>query len=180
MLKLGFVHRFVPPVRKGQPTLLLLHGTGGNENDMLPVGRELDPKAGMLTPRGKVMENGMPRFFRRFAEGVFDLEDLVYRSQELAEFLRAASARYGFDALNVVAVGYSNGANIATSLALLHPDVLAGAILFRPMLPLVPKQLPDLTNLKLFISAGNLDPIVSREETEKLVSFLRKWEPMSS
>src|SRR6476646_3067578 len=118
-----FLHEFVRG--KSDRTLLLWHGTGGNERDLIPLGREIDPDASLLSPRGKILENGMPRFFRRLAEGVFDLEDLKYRTNELAEFIAAAGEHYGFAADKLVAVGYSNGANIAASLLLLRPEVLS-------------------------------------------------------
>src|SRR5678815_3087091 len=135
-----FIHAFVPG--SSQRTLLLLHGTGGNERDLIPLGRELDPNAALLSPRGKVLENGMPRFFRRLAEGVFDLEDLKTRTNELADFVAAAAQHYGFASDNVVAVGYSNGANIAASMLLLRPEIMNAAILFRAMVPLTPDKLP--------------------------------------
>src|SRR5215472_12108684 len=124
-----FVHEFVPS--SSNRTMLLLHGTGGNERDLIPLGRELDPDAALLSPRGKVLENGNPRFFRRLAEGVFDLKDLEERTHELADFVLAAAERYHFQTRNLIAVGYSNGANIAASMLLLRPEILAGAILFR-------------------------------------------------
>src|ERR1700740_3342048 len=124
-----FIHEYVPGSSKR--TLLLLHGTGGNELDLIPLGRELDPNASLLSPRGKVLESGMPRFFRRLAEGVFDLEDLTKRTQELADFVIAAAQRYKIDMKSTVAVGYSNGANIAASMLLLRPEILSAAILFR-------------------------------------------------
>ena len=136
-----FIHEFV--AGKSNRTLLLLHGTGGNERDLIPLGRELDPNAALLSPRGKILENGMPRFFRRLAEGVFDLEDLKKRTHELADFVVAAADRYKIDIHNIVAVGYSNGANIAASMLLLRPEILSAAILFRAMLPLVPDQQPS-------------------------------------
>lgn len=171
---LGFVHRFVPAEDVGaSPTLLLLHGTGGNESDLLPLGRQIAPEASLLSPRGKVLEHGMPRFFRRLAEGVFDIEDLTVRTNELADFVTAAAA-YGFDPRRVIAVGYSNGANIAASLMLLRPGVLAGAILFRPMVPLVPQPLPDLSGTFVFAAAGRNDPIVPPRETERLVALLEE------
>src|ERR1700719_2478432 len=133
-----FIHEFVPG--NSDRTLLLLHGTGGNERDLIPLGQELDPNASLLSPRGKVLENGMPRFFRRLAEGVFDLEDLKKRTQELADFVVSAAEHYKIDNKQIVAVGYSNGANIAASMLLLRPEVLPAAILFRAMVPLIPEQ----------------------------------------
>jgi predicted esterase len=140
--ELGFVHVFVPAENSTAPTLLMLHGTGGDERDLLPLGAELWPGAGLLGVRGKVLEDGMPRFFRRFAEGVFDVEDLKSRTEELAQFIDAASERYEFSKKKLIAVGYSNGANMAASLILLHPHHLAAAILFRPMVPFVPEFRP--------------------------------------
>ena len=170
-LQPDFIHEFVPGT--SERTLLLLHGTGGNERDLIPLGRELDPSAALLSPRGKVLENGMPRFFRRLAEGVFDLEDLEKRTNELADFVAAAAQRYGFAANNVVAVGYSNGANIAASILLLRPEMLRGAVLFRAMVPLVPENLPDLSSLLVWIGAGSGDPIIPTSETQRLVELLR-------
>ena len=169
---LGFNHRFVPAQSPSLPTLLLLHGTGGDENDLLPLGQVLAPRAALLSPRGKILENGMPRFFRRLAMGVFDEKDLRFRTQELADFVRAASSRYGFDVGNVVAAGYSNGANIAGSMLLLYPQVLRAAMLFSPMLPLVPEPVPNLKGVAVFVAAGRTDPIVPPENTRKLVSLL--------
>src|SRR5437868_4710979 len=166
-----FIHEFIPG--DSPRTLLLLHGTGGNERDLIPLGRELDAKAALLSPRGKVLENGMPRFFRRLAEGVFDLEDLKYRTNELADFVTAAGKHYGFATDQLVAVGYSNGANIAASLLLLRPETIHAAILFRAMVPLVPEKLPDLSLVRVWIGAGNQDPIVSTSETQRLVELLR-------
>jgi phospholipase/carboxylesterase/glyoxalase family protein len=171
---LGFIHQFVPAESASLATLLLLHGTGGDENDLLPLGQALAPGAALLSPRGKVLENGMPRFFRRLAMGVFDEQDLRFRTQELAEFIRAASDRYGFDLENVVAVGYSNGANIAGSLLLLYPQTLRAAVLLSPMLPLKPEQVPDLKSVAVFVAAGRADPIVAPENTKQLVSLLEQ------
>jgi len=174
--RLDFIHKWVPATRPNNNiTLLLLHGTGGNEDDLIPIASELSPGSSMLSPRGKVLENGMPRFFRRFAEGIFDVEDLKYRTNELAGFIKTASSRYGFDQNSIVGVGYSNGANIGASLLLLQPRVLRGAILFRPMVPLVPEKQPDLTGTPVYISAGVTDPIVARSETERLVKMLREY-----
>jgi predicted esterase len=169
---LDFIHQFVPG--KSARTLLLLHGTGGTEHDLLSLGQALDPQAALLSPRGKVLENGMPRFFRRLAEGVFDEEDLIRRTHELAGFVAAAAKEYAFDATRVVALGYSNGANIAGGLLLLHPRTLAGAALLRPMVPLIPKTLPDLKGKPIFIGAGNHDPIVPVANTRKLVALLER------
>jgi predicted esterase len=167
-----FIHEFI----SGSPnrTLLLLHGTGGNERDLIPLGRELDPTAALLSPRGKVLENGMPRFFRRLAEGVFDLEDLKNRTNELADFVAAAAQHYGFAPEKVVAAGYSNGANIAASMLLLRPEVLSTAILFRAMVPLVPDEQPKLSSMRVWIGAGTNDPIIPTSETKRLAELLRK------
>src|SRR5881398_4255125 len=154
-LQPDFLHEFVPG--NSNRTLLLLHGTGGNERDLIPLGRELDPSAALLSPRGKVVENGMPRFFRRLAEGVFDLEDLKIRTNELADFVAAAAQHYGFSSDKVVAVGYSNGANIAASMLLLRPEILHGAVLFRAMVPLVPEKQPNLSRVRVWIGAGTND-----------------------
>ncbi len=170
---LGFTHRFVPATAADAPTLLLLHGTGGSESDLLPLGREIAPGAALLSPRGKVLERGMPRFFRRLAEGVFDEADLKLRTQELAEFIEAAAGVYALDRNRIVAVGYSNGANIAASLLLLRPDALAGAILLRAMVPLVPGVLPALSGAPVLLAAGEGDPMVSPAQTERLAALLQ-------
>src|SRR5213593_2385004 len=143
-LQPDFIHEFVGG--KSDRTLLLLHGTGGNERDLVPLGRELDPNASLLSPRGKVLENGMPRFFRRLAEGVFDLEDLKTRTNELADFVTAAARHYKLASDHIVGVGYSNGANIAASMLLLRPEIMHAAILFRAMVPLIPEKLSDLSS----------------------------------
>ena len=166
-----FIHEFVPGT--SSQTLLLLHGTGGNERDLIPLGRELDPSAALLGPRGKILENGMPRFFRRLAEGVFDMEDLKKRTNELADFVAAAIRHYKLSADWVVAVGYSNGANIAASMLLLRPEIFRAAILFRAMVPLAPESLPDLSSVRVWIGAGNQDPIIPASETQRLVKLLR-------
>jgi len=167
-----FIHEFVPG--SSSRTLLLLHGTGGNERDLIPLGRELDPNAALLSPRGKVLEHGMPRFFRRLAEGVFDLEDLKTRTNELADFVAAAVRHYKLAADHIVGVGYSNGANIAASMLLLRPEIMHGAILFRAMVPLNPDTLPDLSSVRVWIGAGDQDPIVPASETERLAQLLRR------
>ena len=168
-----FVHLFQPPATAGGPILLLLHGTGGNEHDLVPLAEMLLPGAGVLSPRGKVLERGMPRFFRRLAEGVFDIEDLKLRTAELADFIVASAAEYNFSTTDVTAVGFSNGANIAGALLLLRPDVLGGAILFRAMVPLTPETLPQIPAPRVLISNGKMDPLVSAEETERLAALLR-------
>ncbi len=171
-LQPDFIHEFVPGA--SDRTLLLLHGTGGNERDLVPLGHELDPKASLLSPRGKILENGMPRFFRRLAEGVFDLEDLKKRTNELADFIAGSAQHYELAADKIVTVGYSNGANIAASLLLLRPETLRTAVLFRAMVPLVPDNLPDLSSVRVWIGAGNQDPIIPTSETQRLVELLRR------
>lgn len=171
---MDYIHQFIPASdADSRRVLLLLHGTGGNENDLLPLGRELDPSAALLSPRGQVLENGMPRFFRRLAEGVFDEEDVIRRAHELADFTLAAAAKYGFDSRQLTAVGYSNGANIAAAILLLRPEVLAGAILFRAMVPLTPATPPNLARKRLLICSGRHDPIVPAENAERLSVMLR-------
>ncbi len=178
--QLGFIHRFIPSNRKEAKaktplaTLLLLHGTGGNEEDMIPLGHEIAPEAAILSPRGKVLEAGMPRFFRRLAEGVFDIQDLKFRTNELADFIENASKLYSFDLEYMIAVGYSNGANIASSLLLLRPEILSAAILFRPMVPFIPDTLQNLISKNILICAGEWDPIVPRQNTEKLLDIFKK------
>jgi phospholipase/carboxylesterase/glyoxalase family protein len=170
---LDFIHHFVPaPDPHSDITLLLLHGTGGNEDDLLPLGKALLPEAALLSPRGKVLENGMPRFFRRFAEGVFDVEDLKARTDELASFIEAAVAHYELKHKTLVAVGYSNGANIAASLILLHPHHLKGAVLFRPMVPFEPEIVRDFSRLSILIGAGRNDRIVGPDAPQQLAAIL--------
>jgi predicted esterase len=193
--ELGFIHRFIPPKYEGSgattrtttritnrqetkgkafTTFLLLHGTGGNEEDLIPLAYELDNRAAILSPRGKVLENGIaPRFFRRLAEGVFDIEDLKFRTNELADFVNDSSKAYDFDLQHIIAVGYSNGANIAASILLLRPEILSAAILFRAMVPFVPKTLPDLSNKHIFMSSGLYDPIASKQEAENLFALFK-------
>ena len=171
---LGFAHRFVPAERPGLPSLLLLHGTGGTEDDLLPLGERLLPGAALLSPRGQVLENGMPRFFRRLAEGVFDLDDLRRRTADLATFVNASRVQYALGPTPPVAVGFSNGANIAAALLLLHPGTLGGALLLRPMVPLVPDPLPALAGVPVQVNAGTGDPIVTPAQSEALAELLRR------
>jgi phospholipase/carboxylesterase len=171
---LGFVHRFVPAQTPEAPTLLLLHGTGGNENDLLPVGGMLDERAALLSPRGKVLEHGMPRFFRRLAEGVFDHEDLMRRTHELAGFVERSVDEYDIDQSRLFAVGFSNGANIAASLLLAYPRLLAGAVLLRAMVPFEPDSAADLSGIPVYLAAGRSDQMVPPENTERLAQVLRE------
>ena len=169
MTDLGLIHRFVPATAE-RPPLLLLHGTGGDEEDLLPLGNEIAPGAALLSPRGNVLENGMPRFFRRLGEGVFDVEDMLVRTDELAEFVAKAREAYGI--AKPIAVGFSNGANIAWSLLLRHPDVLAGAVLIRAMMPFRPEVKGTLTAPVLLLS-GSADPMSPAPQREELAATLR-------
>jgi phospholipase/carboxylesterase len=174
---LDFIHRFISAnskAKKSSLTLLLLHGTGGTEDDLIPLANELTPDASILSVRGKVLENGMPRFFRRLEEGVFDLEDLKMRTDELADFILKSSSIYDFDLKRLVAVGYSNGANIGASVLLRRPEALAGAILFRAMVPFIPDVLPDLSKKFIILLEGMRDPIVSKQEAESLLKIFNK------
>lgn len=168
------IHLFQTGSDPNAPTLLLLHGTGGNERDLLPLARMIHPASSVLSVRGNVLENGMPRFFRRLAEGVFDEQDLMFRTKELYEFLDEAAKEYGFDRQNVVAAGYSNGANIAGSLLFHYKDALKGAILYHPMVPRRGVALPDLSGIPVFIGAGKNDPICPPTETEELSRLLQE------
>lgn len=170
----GFVHRFIAPLQPEPPlALLLLHGTGGDENDLLPLGAELAPEAALISPRGKVLEAGAPRFFRRLAPGILDVDDLVARAHELADFVERAREHYALDDARLVAVGFSNGANIASATLLLRPSLLDGAILLRPMVPFVPSTRPDLSGTRVFIAAGRRDAMVTADETDRLAAMLR-------
>lgn len=179
-------HLFKKGIDETKPVLLLLHGTGGNEEDLLALADMISPDSSVLSVRGNVSENGMPRFFRRLSEGVFDEEDLIYRTKELNDFIGESAKKYNFDRSNVVAVGYSNGANIAGSILFHYENSLKGAVLHHPMVPRRGIDLPDLTNLPVFIGAGKNDPICTPEETEELERLLKdagasvyvKWDNM--
>ncbi len=180
-----YVHRYLAPQGDDSRTLLLLHGTGGDENDLIQLGQMLAPDAGLISPRGTVSENGAARFFKRLAEGVFDIPDLHARTKDLVAFIAAAAAHYNFDPSKVVAAGFSNGANIATSVLLSAPDALAGAILFRPMVPFIPETPVSLAGKRVFIGAGETDAIVPKTHPDRLAELLRvlgadvtlKWQP---
>ncbi len=172
MMTTTMKHVFKQGTDRNQPVLLLLHGTGGNERDLLPLAELIAPSASVLGVRGNVSENGMPRFFRRLAEGIFDEPDLIERTHELNTFLDAAATEYGFDRRNIVAVGYSNGANIAASLLFHDKDSLRGAILHHAMVPLRSIELPDLSDIPVFMASGSNDPIVPQTESEELGSLL--------
>lgn len=165
-----FAHWFETGV--GAP-VLVLHGTGGDEHSLVPIARSVAPDAPMLSVRGRVMEGRMPRFFKRFAEGVFDYDDIKLRADELAGFLKHAAKRYGFRQDKLVAYGYSNGANIAWSTLLTHPDSMAGAILHRPTVTLRPDVLPDLSGKRIFVAAGERDPYAPAPAVEELVGQMR-------
>jgi phospholipase/carboxylesterase len=165
-------HIFLKGSDLSSPTFILFHGTGGTEKDLLPLAQQMNSSASILSVRGNVLENGMPRFFRRLAEGVFDEEDLIVRTQELNVFLDQAAIEYEFDRHNMVAIGYSNGANIAGSLMFHYQDALQGAILHHPMVPRRGIPLPDLSETPVFIGAGRNDPICAPQETEELESLL--------
>jgi len=166
-----FIYRFEPG-DPGAPALLLLHGTGGDENDLLPLGRMLSERAALLSPRGKVLEHGMPRFFRRLAMGMLDVEDLKVRTHDLADFVTHAAEQHELDRSRMVAVGLSNGANIASSMLLLRPEVVRRAVLLRPMVPFEPEALPDLAGTRVLIAAGRQDSMVPHDHTERLREML--------
>ena len=174
MSDLGFTHRFVPAHSTSARTLLLLHGTGADENDLLDLGRAFDSSAALLSPRGKVLENGAPRFFRRLAEGIFDEKDVVARAHELAGFVDSAATAYKIDLEKLVAVGYSNGANIAAAMLLLGVAQFSQGIFLRPMVPLKPPTLPDLKHTRVLLSAGQVDPIARPAIVIELEQLFRK------
>jgi phospholipase/carboxylesterase/glyoxalase family protein len=166
--------RFEPAPAPDAPCLLLLHGTGGDEHDLISLGRALLPEAALLSPRGRVLEHGMPRFFRRLAQGAFDLDDLVVRARELSDFVYEAGRVFKLDLSRMIAVGFSNGANVAAAMMLLRPDTVGGAILFRAIVPFTPDRVPDLTGRRIFLSAALHDPLVPVESTEEMAELFRK------
>ncbi len=169
---IGFIHRFVPAEDKtSAETLVVLHGTGGDENDLIGIGQAVAPGAAILSPRGNVLENGAPRFFKRLAEGVFDPKEVQSRGKELSRFIRAAISKYGLNPERVFALGYSNGANVASTVMFIEPGLLRGAIMFRPMVVFEPDERPDLSGAGVFISAGRMDPIVPTKSVERLVEL---------
>lgn len=170
MTETAFIHRFEPAINAGSPPLLLLHGTGGDENDLLGLGKMISPGSALLSPRGRVLEHGMPRFFRRLAEGVFDEDDVRRRARELGDFVAEARQRYGLAA--PIAVGFSNGANIAAALLLLRPEALSGAILLRAMVPLSDPPNADLAGKPVLLLSGQGDPIVPASNSARLAALL--------
>lgn len=170
MTELSFIHRYIPAAAPGSPPLLLLHGTGGNEDDLLPLGRTISPDSALLSPRGKVVENGMPRFFRRLAEGVFDEVDVKKRAHELADFI--AEARQSYEIEAPIAVGFSNGANIAAAMMVLRPEALAGAALLRAMVPFNEMPKADLSGTRVLMVSGQMDTIIPLENSNRLAETL--------
>ncbi len=169
--RLTFTHRFEPARRPGLASLLLLHGTGGNEDDLVPLGRMVAPDAALLSPRGKVLENGMPRFFRRVQTGIFDEDDVRQRANELADFVEEARKAYSISA--PIALGYSNGANIAAAVLLLRPSVLAGAVLLRATLPFVEPPRPELAGKSVLVLSGTSDALISVDGATRLAATLK-------
>jgi len=167
-------HIFEKGIDANAPVLVLFHGTGGTERDLLPLAKIVSPTSSVLSVRGNVLENGMPRFFRRLAEGVFDEEDLIFRTNEVYDFLNRAAADYGIPRDSFVAIGYSNGANIAASLLFHYRDAFKGAILHHPMVPLRGIKLPDLSGVSVFIGGGRNDPVCAPDETEELERLLSR------
>jgi phospholipase/carboxylesterase len=174
MLSLSYHHRFEPGTNHSAPPLLLLHGTGGDENDLIPLAQKLSPGSALLSPRGDVSEHGARRFFARLAEGVFDPAEITRRTLALADFVAAATKQYRLDPARLTAIGFSNGANVAATLLLLRPETIAGAALLRPMVVLEPATLPDLSGKRVLVSAGNVDPIVPADHPPRLAATLQR------
>ena len=173
MRNVEFHYRFEPGASPDAPCLLLLHGTGGDEHDLIALGRSMLPEAALLSPRGRSLEHGMPRFFRRLSQGAFDLDDLVVRARELSDFVYEAARVHRLDLARTVALGYSNGAHVAAAMMLLRPDTVGGAILFRAMMPYSLYRMPDLTGRRIFLSAAQRDHLVPPEHAEALADLFR-------
>lgn len=170
----AYQHLFEPGTDASAPPLLLLHGTGGTEHDLLRLGRAISPGSALLSPRGNVKERGAARFFARLAEGVFDPAEVVARTHELANFVVAATKRYAFDSARLVAVGFSNGANIAGTMMLLRPEILAQAILLRGMVVLDQPAAPgSLAGKRALLLNGNVDPLVPLDHPPRVAEVLR-------
>ena len=170
----SFQHFYRPATAPLPYSLLLLHGTGGDEHDLVPLAEAIAPSSGLISPRGQVIENGSPRFFRRFAEGVLDVDDWRERSQALADFAVSISAQHSISPSSLFAVGYSNGANIAQGLLLLRPEVLAGAILFRPMFITDDVPAKDLSGRPILLLGGSHDPIIPPEDLSQIAQQFEK------
>jgi predicted esterase len=172
--ELGFIHHFIPSSTKTNEVILLLHGTGGDENYLLDIGRRISPGAAILTPRGNVLDNGSNRFCLRSPDGVYDIADVKLRTDELANFIANAATRYKFDVDRLSVIGYSNGASIAAAVILTHPGIIKRSVLFHPGLPLMPQILPDLSSTRALITYGDNDTIVNPGESQALANLLKK------
>ena len=168
--ELGFIYRWELAEIKTNKAILLLHGTGGTEHDLIDLGRLIGPRYNLLAPKGKVSEDGKARFFRRKAIGIFDVEDLKHMAIQLTDFIRKAKMAFGLE--EIIAVGYSNGANMATGIIFQEPDLLAGAILLRPMVPYEPEPM-DLSSMKILMISGMLDNTMNNEEPERLEQIFK-------
>jgi predicted esterase len=171
-MQMDFIHRFVHGESSSNPVLLLLHGTGGDENDMLDLGRSLYPGAALLSPRGKVLEDGSPGFFRPLADGAMDEEELLFRTHEMADFVTQAAEHYRLGGRRILPVGFSTGANLAAQLLLWRPELLSGGVLLRALVARPPEVLPDLKGKPVFLAVGRNDPFVPEERAEQLAQTL--------
>lgn len=155
-----------------QPVLVLLHGTGGDETNLLPLAKTLNPDASVLSIRGSVNENGMLRYFKRKAEGVYDVEDLNQRSAELYTFIEEASQKYNFELEDAVFLGFSNGSNIAINMLLMEESEITKGLLFAPMYPVdVSANTKDMSNVSVYLSMGKADPIVTNDDSENVLEI---------
>ncbi len=174
-IELGFVHRFIPSKNpRNKRTILLLHGTGGNENYMLKIGRVISPGASYLSPRGRIFEQGLNKFCIRKSDGKYDLNDLRMRTSEMVSFVINASRKYKFDLNTISILGYSNGGTIAASVILTQPGMIKRSVLFHPGFPFIPDDLPDLSNSRILITSGEIDDIVRPEESVGLAKLLKR------